>query len=129
MGDFACPGTRRSHDWNAQPREKWLATFTVNGLLAWGCRVDVALPDEKVWWYSYDKRVHLGSAEPTAGWGNAAWEDSWKCWNEKTDREVRASRALRMRENFRYWTNKPGEARYCIVLHNLPRTLGRSFKR
>ena len=129
MEDFACPGTRRSHDWNAKPREKWLATFTVNGLLAWVCRVDVAVPDEKVWWYSCDKRVDLGPAEPTAGWGNAAWDDSRKCWNEKTDREVRASRALRMRENFRYWTNKPGEARYCIVLHNLPRTLGRSFKR
>ena len=129
MGDFACPGTRRSHDWNAQPREKWLATFTVNGCVDWVCRVDVAVPDEKVWWYSCDKRVDLGPAEPTAGWGNAAWDDIRHCWNEKTGREVRASRTLRMREKFRYWTDRPDEARYCIVLHNLPRTLGRSFKR
>ena len=129
MEDFACPGTRRSHDWNAEPREKWLATFTSNALVDWVCRVDVAVPDEKVWWYSCDKRDELGPAEPTAGWGNAAWDARWKCWNEKTEREVRASRALRLREKFRYWTTNPAEARYCIVLHNLPRTLGRSFKR
>ena len=49
MSNFACPGTRRSHDWNAPPREMWLATSTVNGLLAWMCRVDVALPYEQVW--------------------------------------------------------------------------------
>ena len=129
MEEFACPGTRQSHDWHNPPRDKWLATLTSNGHTDYVSRVDVDVPDEMVWWYSCDRRVDLGHAEPTAGWGNAAWDDSRKCWTEKSDREVRASRTLRMRAKFRYWTNRPDEARYCIVLHNLPRTLGRRFKR
>jgi hypothetical protein len=128
MEDFACPGTRRSHDWAAKPREKWLATFTSSGKTDYVCRVDVAVPDEKVWWVSCDKRASLGPAEPTAGWGNAAWDNNSKSWTEKSNRELRASRMLRMREKFRHWTTSPDEARYCIGLHNLPRTLGCSFK-
>ena len=111
MEDFACPGTRRSHDWNAKSREKWLATFTSNGKPDWVCRVDVAVPDEKVYWVSFDKRVDLGPAEPTAGWGNAAWDNDRKVWNEKTERQMRAGRALRLRDKLRIWTTKPEEAR------------------
>ena len=128
MEDFACPGTRHSHDWDAPHRRKWLATFTSKGNINWVCKVEVAVPDEEVWWYSCDKRVDRGPAEPTAGWGCAAWDSNKKCWNEKTERELRSSRSLRMREKFRHWTTNPDEARYCIVLHNLPRTLGPSLK-
>ena len=69
------------------------------------------MPDEKVWWVSCDKRVDLGPAEPTAGWGNAAWDNDRKVWNEKTGRQMRAGRALRLREKLRNWTTKPEEAR------------------
>ena len=117
MEDFACPGTRRAHDWDEQPREKWLCTLTSKGNCDWVCRVDVAVPDEKVWWLSFDRRVDLGPAEPTAGWGNAAWDSNRQTWIEKTEREMRASRALRQRQKFRHWTTRQDEARYCIVLH------------
>ena len=117
LEDFACPGTRRAHDWTEKPRQKWLCTFRSNGKVDWICRVDVAVPDESVWWLSCDQRVARGPAEPTAGWGNAAWDNDRKTWIEKTDREMRASRALRQREKFRHWTTRQDEARYCIVLH------------
>ena len=129
MEDFACPGTRHSHDWNEQRRQKWLATFTSKGKTDWVCKVEVDVPDEKVWWYSFDKRFDRGPAEPTAVWGNCVYNRVTNRWEETTGREVRASRSLRMREKFRYWTTNPAEARYCIVLHNLPRTLGPNFKR
>ena len=128
MEDFACPGTRHSHDWNEQRRQKWLATFTSKGKPDWVCKVEVDVPDEKVWWYSFDNR-NRASDEAPFRWGNCVYDRDTNRWEETTGREVRASRSVRMRERFRHWTTNPDEARYCIVLHNLPRTLGPHLKR
>lgn len=123
MEDFACPGTRHSHDWNEQRRQKWLATFTVKGKADWVCKVEVDVPDEKVWWYSFDKRNRATDEAPFR-WGNSIYNRDTNRWEETTGRELRASRIQRMREKFRHWTENPDEARYCIVLHNMTPSLG-----
>ena len=104
MEAFACPGTRKVHDWNEKPRDKWLCTFTAKGKRDYVCRLDVDVPDEKVRWTTFDSRHgDVGAAKSYAGWGSAAWDADTKDWVERTERQLRSGRQLRQREKFRCW--------------------------
>ena len=115
MEPFACPGTRKSHDWETKPRDKWLCTFTAKGRCEWVCRVDVEVPDAQVMWLTCDGRplywAEHGPAEAAAA-----------C----SQRKLRAGRALRQRETFRSWVEFEEEAgvkthsTYCIHITSCP---------
>ncbi len=101
LEDFACPGTRQSHDWQDPPRQRWLCTFTANAKVDWVCKIDVDVPDDAVKWLTTDDRLELGHAKPTGGWGCVQWDPDTKEMSERTERELRAGRQLRMRYKFR----------------------------
>lgn len=103
--DFACPGTRKSDDWNVPPRQKWLCSFTANGKANYLCKMNVDVADEKVWWLTSDERVDLGAAKETGGWGCVQWDPVTKEMSERTERELRAGRQLRMKHKFRHFVN------------------------
>lgn len=109
---FACPGTRKVHDWEKEKRQKWWATFTVKGGCDWVGQVDIDVSDEALTWKTMDARKDRGAAEPTAGgpWSNWTWSEEQHKWLEESDRKRRAARRVRMNEKFRTWVTDEREA-------------------
>ena len=99
--DFACPGTRAEHDWQRPARQRILYRFTVNSKADWLCKLNVSVPDSKVTWLTCDKRDRLGYAKPSGGWSTVQFDPETKKMTEWTERQLRSSRQLRMREKFR----------------------------
>ncbi len=118
MEEFACPGTRTSHDWAVPQREKWLCTFTVNGKCDFVSKIDIEKDDLDLTWTTYDAR-EKEEREPTASysgwsdepkWSNWSWDDTGHSWKKETMRATRAKRAARKRESFRTWTEVESKA-------------------
>jgi len=112
MEDFACPGTRKTHDWDDPPRQKYLCTFTTNGKVDWVCKIDVEVPDDQVKWLTSDERRELGPAKETGGWGCIQWDPVTKEMSERSERELRGGRQLRMREKFRNFVEADETCRF-----------------
>ncbi len=119
MEDFACPGTRTSHDWAVPQRNKWWCTFTVNGKTEFLVLSNVEKHDLDLCWVTYDAREKQEEREPTASssgwsddpkWSNWSWDSTDSCWKKDTMRATRAKRAARRRENLRNFTGVESEA-------------------
>ena len=108
--DWSCEGTRKAHDLPRR-REKWLATWTVNGNCHWLEEVDKAV-DRR--WYTFwgGPRVQprLGDrnvsplAEPSAG-GEPLDEDPPPL-TQRQRRQIRQARSL---DQHRYWVQREEE--------------------
>ena len=117
LEEFACPGTRREHDWSpGLGRQKAFYTFTAKSKAEWVCEANVDKVDFLVQWRTYDDRFVLGAAELTAGWGRWYWDYyNWR-WAQMTVRQQRAGRSLRHLEKFRNFVEqweKAGVKSYC----------------
>jgi len=105
MEDFACPGTRQSHDWNDPPRKKHLCCFTTNGRVSWLREINVEVPDDQVKWLTSDERTELGPAKESGGWGCVQWDPDIMNFSERSERQLREGRRLRLREKFRHYVD------------------------
>jgi len=94
--DFACPGTRRSHDWETPPRQKFLCSFTENGRCVFERELNVEVPDNEVRWLTKDVRAELGTAH---GGG------------ERSQREKREGRRAFMHTKFRHYVGDDKQCR------------------
>ena len=122
MEAFACPGTRRCHDWEDAPRgrEKWFCTFTTQGKCHFMGAANVDVPDHSVIWHTWDERTATTEAEPTAGGSNWHWDaaNQKRDWKAISVRQQRAGRVLRLRGKFRFYAECVEQAcvnSYCTV--------------
>ena len=98
---FACPGTRRSHDW--LDRDKWWATFTLKGSCDWPTKKPVnieKMTKDDLAWKTWDRRKPPDDPEPTA----------WSLQSEKTNRKAREARMVMQRLTWRHFVDTEAEA-------------------
>ena len=109
MEKFACPGTRKVHDWDPEPRQRKLLAFTSKGKPREVCDIDVEVDDTAVQWLTFEHRKGR-ITEPTAGSEDEAGIPSSAAASETatvlTARQKRARRAARQRDTFRVYTNE-----------------------
>jgi len=108
MENFACPGTRKVHDWDPEPRQRKLLAFTAKGKPREVCNIDVEVDDSAVQWLTYEFRKGRYT-EPTAGEEDEELPSSSSAASASatvlTARQKRARRAGRQRDTFRVYTN------------------------
>jgi len=104
MENFACPGTRPSHDWQQPPRKKCFCTLTKNGNCNFGPTCNVEVDDDKVKWRTFEETKPEAQAIPgSAGWHASTWQSDQDdgTWELKTKRQRRAGRRDTMQATFR----------------------------